>query len=50
MDQIGSGKSTAVLRPEYCRDGGFRGGAIAGDCELAILQHHLVKQKHRDEV
>jgi hypothetical protein len=38
MDRIGSGKSTVVLRLEYCRDGGFRGGAIAGNCELAIYR------------
>jgi hypothetical protein len=42
MDRIGSGKPTAVLRPEQSRDGDFRGGAIAGKCELAI--HSITSQ------
>jgi hypothetical protein len=33
---MGSDRSTAVFRPEYCHDGESRGGAIAGECNLAI--------------
>jgi hypothetical protein len=44
MVRMGWDRSTAVLRLEYCRDGESRGGAIAGECNLAI---HRVTSRNK---
>jgi hypothetical protein len=36
LDREERERMTAALRPENSPDGGFRGGAIAGDCKLVI--------------
>jgi hypothetical protein len=41
MAQIGSDRSTAVLRPGMSHDGG---GAIAGECNLMIYRVTLRKK------
>jgi hypothetical protein len=45
MVRIGSDRSTAVLRPENSPDSYFRGGAIAGECELAI---HSITSRNKN--
>jgi hypothetical protein len=41
---MGSDRTTAVLWLEYCCDGESRGGAIAGECNLAI---HRVTSRNK---